>query len=135
MGTMVENFGLNAGKIWKALEKYGPLHKNKLMKTTGLKKEDFYTAIGWLAKENKICFKESTYCLGESNFDYDVGKDAGKIWDVLYNIKEMDDVYLPKLAGLSEEKTYCAVGWLAKEGKISAKKIIPKKARIKFEIK
>ena len=135
MRNVIDNFGRNAGKIWGALNKYGPQEQNKLMKTTQLTNEELYTAIGWLAKENKICLNDNVYSLGETNLEWWIGGDAGKIWNVLNTCEEVDMNYIPKLAGVTERDAYCALGWLAKEGKISAKKVIPKKPQIKFKLK
>ena len=135
MGEIVDNFGLNAGKIWSALNKHGPLNQNRLMKTTKLKKEDFYTAVGWLAREDKICFNNNNYCLGETNFAKNIGEDAGKVYNLLNTYKEIDLTYIPKLTGITLDDTFFALGWLAKEGKISAKKVVPKKPQIYLKLK
>ena len=58
MDSIIDNYGRNAGKIWEALDTHGPLTQTKLMKTTGLNEEEFYVAIGWLAKEGKITAKK-----------------------------------------------------------------------------
>jgi hypothetical protein len=47
-------FGMNAGKIWKALDSNNSLTKNQLIEITNLTDDEFNQAIGWLAKENKI---------------------------------------------------------------------------------
>ena len=135
MGDIIEDFGLKAGKIWNTLSKYGPLNQNKLMRTTKLKKDDFYAAIGWLAREDKICLNNNNYCLGETNFAKNIGEDAGKVYTLLNIYNEIDLTYIPKLTGLTLDDTYFALGWLAKEGKISAKKVIPKKPQIYLKLK
>ena len=59
-GKMVKNsvesiFGVNAGVIWKALnKKNGPMTIDDLIKVTYLKREEIYGALGWLGRENKI---------------------------------------------------------------------------------
>ena len=135
MVTIEERYGLNAGKIWKALEKHGSLTQYKLMKATKLNEEDFYAAIGWLARENKIYKSGAWYKLGETNLTNKIGKNAGKLWKTLETWDELDEYYLPKLAGLNERDVYSALGWLAKEGKITAKKVKPKKPQIKYKLK
>ena len=59
MGDIIDNFGSNAGKIWSALSKYGPLSQHRLMKRTRLRKDDFFAAVGWLAREDKICLENN----------------------------------------------------------------------------
>jgi hypothetical protein len=59
-GKMVKNsvesiFGINAGIVWKALNKEnGPMAIDDLIKVTYLKREEIYGALGWLGRENKI---------------------------------------------------------------------------------
>lgn len=53
-----EQIGINAGKIWHRLEK-GELtdtHLQKIRKDCELKNLDFFLALGWLARENKVTF-------------------------------------------------------------------------------
>lgn len=49
------NIGTNAGIVWHALEK-DKLSWEELIKATGLKPLAIASAIGWLARENKIHF-------------------------------------------------------------------------------
>jgi len=135
MPNMLECYGRNAGKVWQTLEKKGSLTPNKIMKATKLNEDDFYAAIGWLARENKICKTGSKYTLGETNLDNRIGRNAGKIWKTLQDIGYVDAPYLPKLSGVQTKDAFTAVGWLAREGKIMAKKVKPKKPQLKFGIK
>jgi uncharacterized protein (DUF362 family) len=47
-------FGINAGIIWKALNKNGPMTISDLVKATALQPEEIYSALGWLGREDKI---------------------------------------------------------------------------------
>jgi hypothetical protein len=47
-------FGVNAGVVWKALNRNGPSAVGDLAKETGLKREQVYGALGWLGREDKI---------------------------------------------------------------------------------
>jgi hypothetical protein len=59
-----EQIGINAGIIWKTLnDSFTDTEINTVMKNSKLKKEDFYMALGWLARENKIRF----HTTGNSN--------------------------------------------------------------------
>lgn len=49
-----EIIGLNAGKVWEALNENGKLTSAKLVKITELKKDEIMLALGWLFKEDKI---------------------------------------------------------------------------------
>ena len=50
----INNIGSNAGVIWNALNTNGKMTESKLKKETGLASAEFYTALGWLAREGKI---------------------------------------------------------------------------------
>ena len=64
---IINSFEQSVGKVWKALNSKGPLTENKLMRGTGLKNNMFYSAVGWLARENKICKEDTIYKLGKTN--------------------------------------------------------------------
>ena len=66
------------------LDTHGSLTQTNLMKKTKLKDDEFYAAIGWLARENKICKDGTTYKLGETNLTDKIGGDASKIWTVIH---------------------------------------------------
>ncbi len=135
MAKVIDNFGKNAGKVWNTLEKNGSMTPNKIMKKTRLNDTDFYAAIGWLARENKIHKKGQKYHLGETNLENKIGKTAGVIWDTLEKIGYIDEPYIPKITGYNKRETYCALGWLAREGKINAKRVKPKKPTTKYGVK
>ena len=46
MKTLIDQFGWNAGKVWKILNTKGPLKENTLLNSTKLKEEEFWAAIG-----------------------------------------------------------------------------------------
>lgn len=50
----INKIGNNAGVIWNVLNANGKMTETKLKKETGLGSADFYTALGWLAREGKI---------------------------------------------------------------------------------
>ena len=135
MINKTEDFGLYAGKVWKALNSYGSLTQTNLIKKTMLKEDEFYAAVGWLARENKICQEGIEYRLGETNLTDKIGSDAHKIWNVLNKCGNIEITYIPKIAEVSENDTFLALGWLAKEGKIKSKKVKPKKPQLYFELK
>ena len=57
---MMENtrIGLIAGKVWRILNEKGELSMFELCRELGLTFEEVAVAIGWLARENKISFRE-----------------------------------------------------------------------------
>lgn len=55
-----ENIGMNAGIIWRLLSSENRSWEyNELKVLTGLSDRDLNTAIGWLAREDKIQFNNN----------------------------------------------------------------------------
>ncbi|MCX6665599.1 MAG: winged helix-turn-helix domain-containing protein [Euryarchaeota archaeon] len=132
MTNIAEEFGKNAGEIWKTLNTTGPLPESKLMQLTNLHEDEFYVAVGWLARENKICKNGPMYKLGDTNLAPKIGYDAGKIWKILETKGSVDIYDMATLAQIEERETYSALGWLARENKIEPKTTrIPKEYTIR----
>jgi len=112
------DIGTNAGKIWSALNTNGTIDENKIKQITKLTKSDLYTAIGWLARENKIFEEENQYKLENTNLTSKIGSNAGKVWKILDIWGEVDVSIMSKLAEINEQDVYQALGWLACEDKI-----------------
>ena len=102
---------------------------------TKLKNNMFYSAVGWLARENKITKDNIVYRLGETNLTPKIGMDAGKVWKVLDTWGEIDVTSITRLARIEEKDVFSAIGWLAREGKIEGKVINTKENKIKFWLK
>ena len=122
MIEVTEEFGFNAGRVWKALEMYGPLTETQLIEETSLRKNDLFAAVGWLARENKIRKNGDVYCLDETNLTFEIGGNAGEIWNALFESGEIDTINISRLINLNEQKTFSALGWLARENKIQLRK-------------
>ena len=135
MVDMVHLFGGYAGKVWKLLDSEGPQTENQLFEKTGLESNEFYSAIGWLAKENKISIDDTTYVLGETNLTSKIGKDAGMVWKILDMWGEVDVESISRLASIEEKDAFSAIGWLAREGKIEKITVGKEKSRILFRLK
>jgi hypothetical protein len=118
MSDIVSLFGDQAGTIWQILHDRGPLAEQELLTLTHFTEPQLYTAIGWLARENKIRKEHDTYVLGETNLVPIIGKDAGKIWRTLEIWGEVDVQSLARLSRIVEHDVFTAVGWLAREGKV-----------------
>jgi hypothetical protein len=54
----VIQIGETAGLVWTALSENGPLTIKKLEKAVGQPHDVVMQALGWLAREDKICFEE-----------------------------------------------------------------------------
>ena len=137
MSNVIDEFGQNAGKVWQALNVKGPLSETKLINTTFLNEHQIHAAVGWLARENKICQNRTVYKIGGTNLEGKIGFDAGKIWTLL--AKQQTDVGISSLARLTRinvNDVFAAVGWLARENKIKAKTIKSKKShQLKVSLK
>lgn len=51
-----------------------------------------------------------------------IGKKAGVIWGILREVTEISMFELCRKAGLNFEDAAMAIGWLAREGKVSVRK-------------
>ena len=118
MINIVEECGRNAGRIWETLRLHGSLPEPRLISLTKLKEHEFYAAIGWLARENKIFKNGSKYELRETNLTNKIGEDAGKIWNILTSQGNCDITSITKNTQITVKETYSAIGWLARENKI-----------------
>jgi hypothetical protein len=131
---IINTIGEGAGRIWKELNAEGSQNQNRLMKRTELPEKYFYASIGWLARENKISQYGMYYKLSETNLNEKISTNVEKLINVLKDFNEIDEHYLPKLTGLSEEEIYTALGWLAREGKLSVSMELPLEPLIKYHL-
>ena len=117
--VITTKFGENAGKIWSVLNKEGCLKKEELLEITRLSDDDFFTGVGWLAKENKI-FREDEDCfkLDITNLESEIGEHAGRVWKILDVWGETDFTTIKWLSNLDDNEVHSALGWLAREDKI-----------------
>ncbi len=122
---MIDEYGKNAGKIWEALNVNGLLSHTKLIRNTKLKNDEFLSAVGRLARENKInrqnVAQNPTYSLGETNLTEKIGGDAGRVWKTLCHWGENNVSEIAKYARIEPDEVYSALGWLAREDKIDVK--------------
>ncbi len=132
---VIDEFGQSAGKVWRAINTHGPLTEKELIKNTKLTKKIFYAAIGWLARENKIHLENELYILGETNLTDEIGTGAGKVLNTIEVCGEIDVSSISRLIDVDETNVYHAIGWLAREDKIQAKKGRIKQSPIKFKLK
>ena len=58
----INNIGNNAGILWNALNSNGKMTETKLKKESGLASAEFYTALGWLAREGKVSTVVESRC-------------------------------------------------------------------------
>ena len=131
-----EKFGQSAGKIWKTLNKHGVLTETTLKKNTRLTDKEFFAAVGWLARENKISKTGVKYQLSETNLTYKIGNAAGKVYNVLVRKGgEIDVTSISRITHLKTNDAYSALGWLARENKIYTVQDITNNDQIKIRLK
>jgi hypothetical protein len=112
-------FGESAGKIWDILNEKDRLNKDQLIEIAQLDEQELFTAIGWLARENKIAKDEQNcFKLDDSNLRPEIGDHAGRIWKILDIWGNADIETIKRLSDLNEDQVLSALGWLAREGKI-----------------
>ena len=51
-------FGFNAGVVWEALNQNGASNIRNLVKATSLSREEVYSGLGWLGREDKIVLEQ-----------------------------------------------------------------------------
>lgn len=56
--SCVAQIGETAGAIWQILSEDGSLSMAKLVKTVGEPRDTVMQALGWLAREEKLCIDE-----------------------------------------------------------------------------
>ena len=127
MSDVIKTFGKNAGIIWDTLEKEGPQVRTKILEKANITENEFYGAIGWLARENKVAKDKRTYYIGKTNLTDYIGANAGKVWHVLGKRNDIDVNSISRMCKIPKHDCYQALGWLAREGKISARISVRKK--------
>jgi Protein of unknown function (DUF2582). len=61
---MLKNdIGIHAGVIWNLLSENGKLTVRGIGEQTNYREDMIHLAVGWLARENKICFSEENNTL------------------------------------------------------------------------
>jgi len=120
MSDLMERFGLSAGRIWDVLRQDGPSGENTLKRKTGLKNDDLYGGIGWLARENKVRRENQEYGLGDTNLTAEIGSTAGKLWELFSREGEVNISALSKQGEMKRKELFAAIGWLAREDKLES---------------
>jgi hypothetical protein len=110
-------FGINAGRIWRALDSNKSLTKVQLINKTNIKENEIFQAIGWLAKENKIKKDGEFYFLDNTNLSEKIKQNAKIILSLFENGK-ININNLKNITKMDEENLNLALGWLAKDGKL-----------------
>jgi len=60
VASLNEQIGETAGDIWHRLDEQGPMSVAKLVKACDVPRDVVMQAIGWLAREDKICLEETS---------------------------------------------------------------------------
>ena len=54
----IDQIGATAGQIWETLSKDGAMSMAKLCRSIDSPRDLVMQAVGWLAREDKVCFQE-----------------------------------------------------------------------------
>ena len=119
MINTIEQFGRNAGFVWKALSENKSLPIDEILKETHLRMYEVEIAIGWLARENKISYHQGKYYIAPTNLTTNIGSNAGVIWHVLKECGTVNIQDIIRESKLPTQEIYKAIGWLAREEKLS----------------
>jgi hypothetical protein len=57
--SCLEQIGHTAGVVWHLLDEKGPQSLSKLAKTVDAPRDTVMQAVGWLAREEKLCIEET----------------------------------------------------------------------------
>jgi len=124
-------FGYNAGKVWESISNQGKVSIDDLRSETQLSDKELFTAVGWLARENKIKKENDKYMLDETNLDDEIGSTAGKVYKILDIWEQADLQTMRRLSDEPDEEILTALGWLAREDKVIMDK--DQKYSLKYE--
>lgn len=116
--NITSQIGENAGKVWKVIANRGVATLDEIISETNMTSNELHTAIGWLARENKIREENNAYELADTNLEPMVGTTAGKVYKILDIWEQADLTTMKRLSDQNDEELYQAVGWLAREDKI-----------------
>ncbi|MCJ7571650.1 MAG: winged helix-turn-helix domain-containing protein [Candidatus Thermoplasmatota archaeon] len=130
MSEITTKLGENAGKLWTILNKNGSLKKDDILEVTKLSEKDFFSAVGWLARENKVSRQDDdSFKLDNTNIGHEIGTHAGRVWKILDIWEDVDIDSIKTLSDLDDTQVHSALGWLAREDKI----IVDEKNRFKLK--
>ena len=119
VGEFILKCGDNAGRVWAILNEKGPLRQKEIQDKSRLNNIDFHTAVGWLARENKISKdSEGVYKLDATNLTSLIGTNAGRVWKTIDIWGEIEFNSIKRLTDVTDEEVYSALGWLAREHKV-----------------
>ena len=117
--NITSQIGENAGKIWQVIAAQGEVTMEWLQSETKLSEKDVHAALGWLARENKVKYDNGRYVLDATNLENMIGSTAGKVYKILDIWEQADISTMKRLSEQSDEEIYAALGWLAREDKIT----------------
>jgi len=56
--NLTDKIGSDAARVWRILEIWGEVDIHSIQRLADVQEEDVHTALGWLAREDKICIDE-----------------------------------------------------------------------------
>lgn len=86
--TVESIFGTKAGIVWKALNQSGPSNIGDLVKTTSMSREEVYSALGWLGREDKILVEKRGRAMVFSLRESEARSEAVKDITIEYSVSQ-----------------------------------------------
>ena len=56
--NLTPKIGINAGRVWKVMDIWGEVNLSTIEQLADMSEKEIYSALGWLAKEDKIYINE-----------------------------------------------------------------------------
>ena len=56
--NLTPKIGINAGRVWKVMDIWGEVNLSTIRQLADMSEKEIYSALGWLAKEDKIYINE-----------------------------------------------------------------------------
>ena len=110
--------GTNAGKVWHVLHDKEKATRYQIINETELIESEVDAALGWLARENKVCRDGEFFSLGETNMEQTIGLNAEILLNVLRTVPYSLSV-LHEVTDLNAIEIHQAIGWLSRQGDIN----------------
>jgi len=126
-----KSIGMIANRFKKIIDTGKQLTYLDVHKKLNVSENEYYAAVGWLARENKVSNTGFTLHFLDTDSDVKICNDAKKVWKVLETHGEVNITSIRKLTRIDSDEVFSALGWLARENKIDFhKKYIIKKKNI-----
>jgi hypothetical protein len=113
-----KTIGTNAGKVWHVLHDKEIATRYQIINETAIEASEVDAALGWLARENKVCRNGEFFLLGDTNMEQTIGLNAEILFNVLKTVPYSLSA-LHEITDLNTIEIHQAIGWLSRAGDIN----------------